>query len=252
MYDKDQLNAAAAGDSWNVDLPFEFATGGGLAKALFQRCLGIDDYRNIAHAGNSTDETEELDYCQMLEAMLPGKDILLYSSGGDDFAGPQFKVMLNEKSDVGGDVGKALNRDRFRARMEWTLACFADLIEIRDRVAPDCWIVTHSYDFPPASVMGHGVLTLGPWLQPGLVYCGWTDPQEQEAIVKRVLQEFQNQLSTFALSSRRHLHVNTQGTCRPEHWANELHLNSDGCYEIAKVINLELLKVLNQILAGKD
>jgi hypothetical protein len=244
---KSNLNVAAAGDSWNVDLPFDFATGGGIAKALFERCLGITDYPNIAHAGNSTDETEGLDYCLKLEAMLPGKDILLYSSGGDDIAGPQFKVMLNECVTVGGDVSRAVNWERFYARMKWTLACFEDLIEIRDRLAPQCWIVTTSYDFPPASVMGRGVLMLGPWLQPGLIYCGWTDPNDQSAIVKQVLAEFQNAMSNFAFNNPRWLHVNTQGTCHPEHWANELHLTSDGCLEIARVINAGLLPVLDQI-----
>ena len=242
-------DVAGAGDSWNVKLPFNFATGGGIANALFERCMGIDGYPNISHAGNATDATEGLDYCLKLEEFLPGRKILLYSSGGDDFAGPQFKVMLNECSSVGGDVSNAVNWDRFKARMDWTIACFEDLIEIRDRLSPNCWIVTHSYDFPPASVMGHGVFTLGPWLQPGMVYCGWTDPAEQAEIVKQVLQEFQRRMYEFSLGNRRHLHVNTQGTCRPVHWANELHLTSDGCFEVAKVINTQLLPVLDQIAA---
>jgi hypothetical protein len=92
--------------------------------------------------------------------------------------------------------------------------------------------------------MGQGVLTLGPWLKPSLDYCGWTSPTEQEGIVKQVLMSFNRIMAAFASSHKNVLHVNTQGTCQPNHWANELHLNSDGCFEVARVINAGILPVL--------
>jgi hypothetical protein len=239
------LKCGAAGDSWCVKLPLDLGTGGGLANALFGKVMGLDDYFNIAHAGDSTEETMGLTMATKLEAILPGTDILLFTGGGDDFAGDQFEIFLNDNA--GQPISLAVNMDRLRAGFELTIADYERLVEIRDRIAPQCVIVTQSYDFPPACRMGDRFLTFGPWLKPGLIHRGWTDPVDQAAIVKSVLEAFEQAMAAFAASRDRFVHVNTQGTCTAADWANELHLNEGGCLKVAEKLNLALLPWMDKI-----
>jgi hypothetical protein len=121
-------------------------------------------------------------------------------------------------------------------------------LDIRDRIAPGCLLVTHSYDFPPPEVMGQGVLILGPWLKPGLDYCGWTAPDSQATIVRAMLAAFNARLEALnAQHGENWLHVNTQGTCEPGDWGNELHLKDSGWRKVAMKINLALLPRLDEI-----
>jgi len=240
-----RLKCGAAGDSWCVKLPLDLGTGGGLANALFGKVMGLEDYFNIAHAGDSTEETMGLVMATRLEMMLPGADILLFTGGGDDFAGDQFEIFLNDN--IGQPVSSAINFPRLTSGFELTVADYSRLVEIRDRIAPNCLIVTMSYDFPPACRMGDGFLTFGPWLQPGLIHRGWTDPGDQAAIVRGVLEAFETAVSAFCALQKNFIHINTQGTVQAPDWANELHLNECGCLKVAQKINLALLPWMDKI-----
>jgi len=203
---------------------------------------------NYAHAGDSTLETMGLTKARRLTAYLPNTDIFLFSGGGDDIMGDGFELLLNENTD--GKPANAINWRRFSTRIQGILDNYDDLFEIRDRLAPNCLIVTHSYDFVPASMMGKGILGLmGPWLQPGLEWCGWMDPDDQALIVRTMLQEYQNRLAAFAAQNRLHLHVNTQGTLSAEDWDNEAHANSTGWPKLAQVINVALLPWMDRFEA---
>lgn len=245
-----QLNIIAFGDSW-FDYPKLLLTGGGLIDHL-ETVSGLS-ISNYAHAGDPTLTTMGLKRSQQLESVLPGADILLFSGGGDDLAGDQFCIWLNQNTD--GDISKAINWNRLGSAMALIIANYEDLLDIRDRLAPNCLIVTHSYDFPVASQLGHGVLfgLLGPWLKPGLDWCGWTKPSDQVQIVKSVMQEFQNRMAAFAAKNWLHLHVNTQGTLAPEDWDNEIHANDAGWAKLAQVVNLAMLPLLDklQLLTSK-
>jgi hypothetical protein len=238
-----QLNIVADGDSWN-DYPRILFTNGGLADHLSD-IMGVP-FVNIAHAGDASEESLGLAKSQRLEKCLPNADILFWSSGGDDIAGDQFKIWLNENTD--GDITKAVNWARLNACLDVVMADYEDLLDIRDRIAPGCLLVTHSYDFPPPEVMGQGVLILGPWLKPGLDYCGWTAPDSQATIVRAMLAAFNARLEALnAQHGENWLHVNTQGTCEPGDWGNELHLKDSGWRKVAMKINLALLPRLDEI-----
>ena len=242
----------AFGDSW-FDYPKILLTHGGLIDHL-QTVSGLTIH-NYAHAGDATLATMGLAKSKQLEAVLPGADILLFSGGGDDIAGDQFCIWLNQNTD--GDTGKAINWNRLGKMLDLVIANLEDLTDIRDRLAPQCWIVTHSYDFPTAEMMGNGVLFgfLGPWLKPGLDWCGWTEVDEQVEIVKMVLTEFNHRLAAFAAQNKNHIHVNTQGTLSAADWDNEIHANDAGWTKLAQVMNLALLPLLDlpaKTLAAAD
>jgi hypothetical protein len=235
----------AFGDSW-FDYPQILLTGGGLIDHL-ETVSGLE-ITNFAHAGDATLATMGLSKSQQLEKAIVGADILLFSGGGDDIAGDQFCIWLNQNKD--GDTGKAINWNRMGAALNLILANLEDLTDIRDRLAPNCIIVTHSYDFPTAEQMGKGVLWLGPWLKPGLDYCGWTDVHDQVEIVKMILKEFNHRLASFAAQQKNFKHVNTQGTLGVQDWDNEIHANGAGWTKLAQVVNLALLPLLDEAQKG--
>lgn len=222
----------AHGDSW-FDYPWILGTGGGVIDHL-QAMIGTP-ILNIAHHGDSTETMLGLEKRKQLEKHLPGTDVLLFSGGGNDIAGDQFVLWLNDAEWCMGDVNQAIDSVRLKAVMDLIIETYRDLIEIRDRLAPDCLLVTHAYDFPIPS--DHGVCGLGPWLKPGLDYCGWTSPADQKFIAALVMAQFGQRLQQLAdeqvALGKKHIHLATLGTVSADDWANEIHLNHNGLDKIA-------------------
>ena len=242
------LNIIADGDSW-FDYPKLLMTGGGLITHL-EEISGLE-ITNFAHAGDSTLEALGLTKSQRLERYLTGADILFFSCGGDDIAGDQFCLWLNQ-NDGSNDTSNAVCWPRLNAVLKLVIANYQDLFALRDRLAPNCLIVTHDYDFPVANRMGVGVLGfIGPWLKPSLDYCGWHDVNQQVEIVQSVMRAFASELMILSRSNRLHLHVHTQGTLGLDDWDNEIHANGAGWDKLAQVINAALLPYLDQIAARK-
>ncbi len=230
----------ADGDSW-FDYPEILLTSGGVIDHL-ESISGVD-ILNTAHYGDSVEQMLGLEKRQRIEALLknPGFDILLFSGGGDDIAGDQFCLWL--KPDTGGGAAAAVDTGRLQEILGIVEDGYRDLINIRDRCAPDCWIVTHSYDFPKPS--DKGVCGIGPWLKPSLDYRGWKKAADQFAISKMVLSEFNNLLVALETeqkaAGKNFLHVRTQGTLNPRtDWANEIHPNGVGFTKIAKKFSTAL------------
>jgi hypothetical protein len=165
----------------------------------------------------------------------------LFSGGGNDIVGDQFCLWL--RPNTGGGAASAVDAGRLREILGVVGDGYRDLIDIRDRCAPDCWIVTHAYDFPKAS--DKGVCGLGPWLKPSLDYRGWKKAADQFAIAKQVLSKFNDRLVALEAeqkaAGKHFLHVRTQGTLNPRtDWVNEIHPNNAGFTKIAKVFSTAL------------
>ena len=169
-----QPKIIAHGDSW-FDYPALLFTGGGIPTHL-SKISGLS-ISNLAHYGYGTEEMLSIPKRKELEESLPGADILLFSGGGNDIAGDQFCIWLNDNVD--GDINKAISWSRFDSALNLIIADYDDLIQLRDLIAPNCLLVTHGYDFPTPLMFGVGVCGIGPWLKPSFDYCGWTDVNDQ-------------------------------------------------------------------------
>lgn len=230
----------ADGDSW-FDYPKILLTGGAVIDHL-EKLSGVR-ILNTAHYGDSVQDLLGVKKRQRIEALLkdPGFDILLFSGGGDDIVGDQFCLWL--KPDAGGGAASAVDGRRLKEIMGVVEDGYRDLLDLRDRCAPDCWIVTHAYDFPQPS--DQGVCGVGPWLKPSLDYRGWNGAAAQFAIVKTVLTKFNDLLVNLEAeqtsAGKNFRHVRTQGTLNPrKDWANEIHPNGAGFSKIAKKISTAL------------
>jgi hypothetical protein len=215
----------ADGDSW-FDFPRWLFTGGGVINHLSD--LAGVEIKNLAKAGDATQQMLSLGQRQALEKELHGADILLFSGGGNDIAGNQLVTLLNQNRD--GDVLKAIAWDRLDAALDLTMAMYDDLDELRNEIAPECLIVTHEYDF--AIPRDRGILWIGPWIKPSLEYCGWTRTKDQQDIVKLLLNEFGKRLEDW--DAPNHLHISTQGTLSAADWHDEMHPNRSGFNRIAR------------------
>ena len=135
-------------------------TGGGVIDHLAE-ISGVK-ILNAAHYGDSVQQMLGVAKRRRIEALFkkPGFDILLFSGGGNDIAGDQFCLWL--KPNTGGGAASAVDTGRLQEILGVVEDGYRDLIEIRDRCAPDCWIVTHAYDFPQPG--DRGVCGLGPCL----------------------------------------------------------------------------------------
>jgi len=226
------LKIIAHGDSW-FDYPSFLLTGGGIPSHL-SNLLGIP-ITNLARHGYGTEQMLSIVKRKELEAALPNTDIFLFSGGGNDIAGDQFCIWLNDNVD--GNIKNAISFDRLDKALDLIIADYDDLVLICKEFAPNCLLVTHGYDFPPPNMFGVGIFggLLGPWLQPSLNYCGWTDPKDQSLIVKMALERLNAHMIVWCDADPSHrLHIQTQGILTPTDWANEMHPNRSGFEKAAK------------------
>ncbi|HTS93565.1 MAG TPA: hypothetical protein VMG55_16245 [Stellaceae bacterium] len=192
---------------------------------------------NISHHGDaSTDEMSLPKQQRLIQALQDPKnwgpshkpDAILISCGGNDMAGDQFCIFL----DQAGPGSDGLDAARFSGVLGMVKASFLDLFDFRDRHATDVPIFAHCYDFPIPN--GVHPICAGPWLQPSLTFAGWTDVSQGTDIVRRALLGFKAMLAGLAADAQNQFTlVDTQGTLAASDWANELHPFPTGFQDIA-------------------
>jgi hypothetical protein len=185
---------------------------------------------NISHYGDAT--TDEMSWPKqerMIEALqdeanwFDGKpDGILISGGGNDIAGDQFCILLNYDG--------TLNTARLKEVLSMVHASYNDLFAFRDAYAPGVPIFANCYDF--AIPNNRGTFCAGPWLWPSLSFCGCPTLAAGTAIVRQVLLEFKNLLTSLA-KPHDFILVDTQGTLVASDWANELHPYPTGFENLA-------------------
>lgn len=160
-------------------------------------------------------------------------DALLFSGGGNDVVGEQFRFWLNDASAVGNDPAQGVDIQRLGDIFGVVESAYLDLIRIRDQFAPHAPIFVHAYDFAiPTGVSACHLA--GPWLRPSLVDRGWSGLAPGTLIVKTILVQFRAMLQRLASDPARNMVlVQTQGTLAPGDWANELHPTGAGFAKIA-------------------
>jgi hypothetical protein len=160
-------------------------------------------------------------------------DALLFSGGGNDVVGDQFRFWLHDADAVANDPAQGIDIRRLANIFGVVESAYLDLIRIRDQFAPHAPIFVHAYDFaiPSGTSACH---LAGPWLRPSLVDRGWRDLAPGTLIVRTILVQFRAMLLRLASDPAHNLVlVETQGTLAPDDWANELHPTGAGFAKIA-------------------
>ncbi len=192
---------------------------------------------NVSHYGDATTDEMSLPKQQRMiqqlqdpsNWMASGKpDAILFSGGGDDIVGDQFCIYL----DYAKAGGTGLDMARYQMVLASVEARFDDLFAFRDQFAPGVPIFGHCYDFPIPN--GAHPICAGPWLQPSLVFSGWTDVATGTAIVHDALVQFRTLLLKLVTPANNFFMVDTQGTLVTADWANELHPFPAGFVKLAQ------------------
>ena len=176
-------------------------------------------------------------------------NLILFSGGGNDLVGQyDFDFFLRRRSEV-TDPLDCLIEVRVARRLGKVASSYADLVDLVSEYSRNrgVKIVSHTYDWAIPSAAGatfwNGLIKVDQgrsWMHPYLTGKGVTDPDEQFAIVKRLLSRFADGIKTLAAKSGgKFVVVDTQGTL-PERdrnwWVNEIHPSPEGFAKIAAKI----------------
>jgi hypothetical protein len=242
------LNLLADGDSW-FDYPLGSGVPGVHTDIIAQLRTQLPNalILNLAHAGDATTTIMGVSKFRVLEGLLTnpahgGFDAILFSGGGDDLVGEQFRFWLNDAAKTGHDPAQAINNAALNDIIGVVETAYRDLAALRNRAGnPGVPIITHAYDF--ATPDGRGACTLGPWLLPSLQSRGWMrDPFNRsdlpigQNITRQMLLRFDILMQTLERDPYLNLiYVRTQGTLSPgpAQWDNELHPNPNGFAAVA-------------------
>lgn len=250
------LNLLADGDSWfdypliGDDLPLGNSDIIEQLRGLLPQGTLI---LNLAHHGDATTQmmgvTKRQTLVEQLRAPENGQfNAILFSGGGNDMVGDQFRLWLNDAKLVGGDVAKSIDQQALSDIIGVVMTAYYDLLAARDSKDHSIPIFVHSYDF--AWPTNKGVCGFGPWLYPSLNSRGWmqdlgnADMGKGHEIVRLILTEFDKQMRGLSADPHNNvIYVSTQGTLtQPSDWANELHPSPDGFKKIATNFVGPLLK----------
>ncbi|MFP5078190.1 SGNH/GDSL hydrolase family protein [Rhizobium sp. YIM 134829] len=202
---------------------------------------------NLAHYGDaSTDAMSAQKQRRLIAALadsgnwLGGKpDAILFSAGGNDVAGDQFRTFLNQNE----DGTKPINGSEFRKTLKTVEQSYRTLFDLRDRFAEGVPIFAHTYGF--AIPNGVHPRCAGPWLQPSLTERGWTAPEQAAEIVREMLKLFQDMLNDLQHERSNNFHViRSHQLIEPEDWANELHPKYLGFRKVVRQFD-SVLRALN-------
>jgi hypothetical protein len=241
-----RLNLLADGDSW-FDYPLTDGLPIGSSDIIHQLQSLITpapEILNLAHHGDATTALMGVSKRNELMKQLhdPNNghfDAILFSGGGNDLVGDQFRLWLQDEASAGGDPTKAVDQQALSDILGVVVTAYRDLLAARDSMGHDIPIFVHAYDLAlPTNI---GVCGNGPWLFPSLQSRSWmndTNPWDLAkgaAIVKLILIEFEKQMRSLStVPGNNVVYIETQGTLVASEWANDLHPTPGGFKKIAQ------------------
>jgi hypothetical protein len=230
----------AAGDSW-FDYPFHDILKilhDGYGYNVESTSHRGDPMEGMAYLGGQIDGLSRVFQKVVSQGAIP-KAVLL-SGGGDDIAGPQFGMLLNNRdSPIKGwsvDILEGVIEDRIAAAY---VAMFNGIDALSDKYAHRTLpILVHGYDYPVPDgrgfLGGFGPLP-GPWLQPGFREKNFEDLQETIMLMRDVIDRFNSMLIELAgMPEFAHVrYIDLRGvlktdTTYKDWWGNELHPTEKG------------------------
>jgi hypothetical protein len=236
------LDCLAIGDSWfdyplndyglpwpNQDIVEQLKTLGNPSPIILRRAIAGQASTVVMGLKNQKQYLSDI----TTGSWLNGKpDAILVSAGGDDIAGDQFVIYLD---DIGGGLSS-----RIKGVIDSVEASYQALFQFRDVYAGhETPIFGHCYDYAIPNGSHPIVPGLGPWLKPSLDFTSYNYSQGL-AIVKQAIDDFHTMLSGLAsVASNNFILVDTRGILtrdmsHPLGWANEIHPYTTGFIALAQ------------------
>lgn len=170
-------------------------------------------------------------------------DVLLFSGGGNDVVGPEL-LDLFAKVPKGKAWRDYLRTDQVDRQFRQIADAYHSLAHLRDNQRPDCWFVTHGYDYvnpsgKPTKFWLWPIplnVVVGPWIKYHLEERGITDPVAQQEVVVYLIDRFNDTLQFVAGEHDRFVAINNRGLLKQGEWNDELHPSRAGFKKIAKTL----------------
>lgn len=224
----------AEGDSW-FDYP-----GTDILNSLHQSAYDVE---SVARAGDRIEMMAfgrgQLDrFAAAVEKVIGNghtpKAILL-SGGGNDIAGSEFAFLINHagspRQGFNDSVVRGVIEERARDAYIWIIRTITDLCQkmLKQKIR----IILHGYGYPIPD--GDGVLggwgpLPGPWLRPGFIEKGFDNLAENTAMMKSLMDRFNNMVQGVAgeFAHVRYVNLRPLLPATKTLWANELHPKEKG------------------------
>ena len=172
-------------------------------------------------------------------------DALVFSGGGNDFAGDEFVNWLVPYAGQ-TDPATAIDEGAFAALLGHLASLYRQLGALVSTLSPSTHVFVCAYDF--AIPDGRKVPFSGPWLKPGFDDRNYlpVNLAFRTAVVRIMLTRFESMISSVSADYPFIHLVRTQGTLPPgaSSWDNELHPTEEGF----KAITRKLITSLESIL----
>jgi hypothetical protein len=178
-------------------------------------------------------------------------DLLLFSGGGNDVVGENDYERFIRPYKAGYTARECLRVGRLERKIKQIGLAYHELVDIRDHYSPSTIIITHTYDYPYASLVGMNFLG-------GLIKnSGWMkrymdDVEIPEKLQTKVIREFMNLMAEESLKVQQKRSnffvVETRRTLLDKKdWLNEIHPNKDGFKAIAAKIHTKMKSLFPQL-----
>lgn len=171
-------------------------------------------------------------------------DLILFSGGGNDVVGENDFERFIRPYKAGYTARECLRIGRLQRKVRQIGLAYHELVDIRDHYSPSTMIITHTYDYPFASLVGTNLLG-------GLIKNkGWMkrymdDVGIPEKLQTSVIREFMDMMATESLkvqqTRKNFIAVDTRRTLVDrKDWLNEIHPNKEGFKAIASKMHKKM------------
>jgi hypothetical protein len=167
-------------------------------------------------------------------------DAFLFSGGGNDVVGKELRELFDKVPD-GGDWREHIRVEAMDRQYRQIADAYHSLAHLRDAYRPDCWIVTHGYGY--ANPSGKATkfwlwpiplnIKRGPWIKQNLEDRGIHKAADQKAVVKYLIDRFNDVVTSVAASHGRFSVVDNRPSLGARDWSDELHPTRAGFRKVA-------------------
>jgi hypothetical protein len=211
------------------------------------------DVRSVAHKGDRVEDMayssgQLNDFTRLIDKLLSQGVVpraILLSGGGNDLAGDEFGMLLNNASSPNPGVNDQVAAGVIDVRLynSYTTILSAVTHVCTARLLRALPILVHGYDYPVPDgrgfLGGWGPLP-GPWLEPGFREKGFSTIPPRIAEMRKLIDRFNAMVAALpSIAGFGHVRfVDVRGTLSTgsnykKWWANELHPTPDGFARIA-------------------
>jgi lysophospholipase L1-like esterase len=223
----DRIRIVAEGDSW-FHYPF-------LLRDIVDYLSGVYTVYNVASAGATMDDyLKEGSFLEAIAQVKPA--FFLLSGGGDELFGEAFPRLIRDvpRADV-SDASRYVS-DAIDETLAQLNERFTRMLRLVQQGYPKVNVLIHGYDYV---IPANTAMNRQPgWLGKILVAKGITDADEREAIIRYVVDAFNNELrrvsAAYTNVTYLDLRSTIQRTSRPaDYWYDEVHPNDKGFLRLA-------------------